>query len=98
MNKEKRTIGQEFLDRLDKILDMCLTSNKKLDSLYHQHLELYDMLKGFYKFNLRSQIPYMTPKQLVSLKNRGWTVEELSYISGYSLEDVNKKIAGYKNV
>ena len=56
------------------------------------------MLRGFYKFNLRSQIPYMTPKQLVSLRNRGWSVEELSALSGYSVEDVNKKIAGYKNV
>lgn len=60
--------------------------------------EILRRLNGFNKTGLRSQIPYMTPKTLYTLyKKRGWSVEEIMNVSGYSQEDVIKKIKSYND-
>lgn len=98
VDKEKLSVGKVMLDKLNEILGYSKNNERKLIVLNNQNRELYQMLQGMYKMNIKSQIPYMTPKQLVSLMHRGWTVEELSALSGYSVEEVKKKITGYKNV
>ena len=98
VDKEKLSVGKVMLDKLNEILGYSKNNERKLIVLNNQNRELYQMLQGMYKMNIKSQIPYMTPKQLVSLMHRGWTVEELSALSGYSIEEVKKKITGYKNV
>ena len=98
VDKEKLSVGKVMLDKLNEILGYSKNNERKLIVLNNQNRELYQMLQGMYKMNIKSQVPYMTPKQLVSLMHRGWTVEELSALSGYAIEDVKKKIAGYKNV
>lgn len=98
VDKEKLSVGKVMLDKLNEILGYSKNNERKLIVLNNQNRELYQMLQGMYKMNIKSQIPYMTPKQLVSLMHRGWTVEELSALSGYSIEEVKKKIEGYKNV
>jgi len=98
VDKEKLSVGQAMMNKLNEILGYSKNNERKLIVLNNQNRELYQMLQGMYKMNIKSQIPYMTPKQLVSLMHRGWTVEELSALSGYSIEEVKKKITGYKNV
>lgn len=98
VDKEKLSVGKVMLDKLNEILGYSKNNERKLIVLNNQNRELYQMLQGMYKMNIKSQIPYMTPKQLVSLMHRGWSIEELSALSGYSIEEVKKKITGYKNV
>ena len=98
VDKEKLSVGQAIMNKLSEILSYSQNNEKKLIVLNKQNHDLAQMIQGMYKMNIKSQIPYMTPKQLVSLMHRGWTVEELSALSGYSIEEVKKKITGYKNV
>lgn len=98
MDKEKISVGQAIMNKIGEILGYCVSIDKKVNTLHNENMGLYKAIQGFSNMQIRSQIPYMTPKQLVSLKHKGWTMEEMSYISGYTIEDVQKKIAQYKNV
>ena len=48
-----------------------------------------------YKFNIARTIPYLTGRQMSAMQDRGWTMEDIVNISGYSLEEVSVKIAQY---
>ena len=98
ISKEKLSVGQAMMNKLSEILGYEQNNEKKLIILNKQNQELAQMIQGMYQMNIRSQIPYMTPKQLVSLLHKGWTVEEMSAISGYSKDEVIKKISNYKYV
>lgn len=98
VDKEKLSVGQAIMNKLSEILSYSQNNEKKLIVLNKQNHDLAQMIQGMYRMNIKSQIPYMTPKQLVSLMHRGWSIEELSALSGYSIEEVKKKITGYKNV
>lgn len=91
-------VAQAIVKKLDEVITIGKNNETKLVTLHKEHEELYKMLSDFIKLGIKSQVPYMTPKQLVSMYNRGVTLNELSAISGYSIEDIQKKISSYKNV
>ena len=85
-------LGRNILNKLGEILSYSKSNEKKLMTLNSQHQELYNMIKGLHNMNIKSQIPFLSPRQLTCLYERGWTVDELSSLSGYSVEDIEKKI------
>lgn len=52
-------------------------------------------LKNFNKLGVKSQIPFITPRQLYAMYTRGWSLDEMSAISGYTAEDIDKKLKSY---
>lgn len=52
-------------------------------------------LKNFNKLGVKSQIPFITPRQLYAMHTRGWSLDEMSAISGYTAEDIDKKLKSY---
>lgn len=52
-------------------------------------------LKQFNRLGVKSQIPFITPRQLYAMYTRGWSLDEMSAISGYSIEDIDKKLKSY---
>lgn len=89
-------LGRNILAKLDEILSYSKNNEKKLMQLDAQHREMYNMIKGFMKMGITTQVPNMTPKQLTIMHDRGSSLEELSYISGYSINDIETKIKIYK--
>ena len=52
-------------------------------------------LNKFNKLGVKSQIPFITPRQLYAMYTRGWSLDEMSAISGYTAEDIDKKLKSY---
>lgn len=52
-------------------------------------------LNNFNKLGVKSQIPFITPRQLYAMYTRGWSLDEMSAISGYTAEDIDKKLKSY---
>lgn len=52
-------------------------------------------LNNFNKLGVKSQIPFITPRQLYAMYTRGWSLDEMSAISGYTTEDIDKKLKSY---
>ena len=87
-----------IIKKLDKVITIGKSNENKLKTLHKENKELYRMLSDFMKLGIKSQVPYMTPKQLTIMYNRGVTLNELSAISGYNKKDIKKKISSYKNI
>jgi hypothetical protein len=96
--EDKLSFGKALMNKVSEILGYSVSADKKLNQLHQENAEIYKMISDFYKIGIRTQVPYMTPKQLVSMHSRGCSIEELSALSGYSIEEVEKKIAQYRNV
>lgn len=98
MDNNMMNIIKNIMKQLAEIRGYCVKLDNNVKALHNDHLALYNKISMFNDMHIKSQVPYMTPKQLVALSSRGWSIEELSTLSGYSVEDVNKKIQSYKNV
>ena len=98
MDKDKLSFGQALMNKVTEVLGYSVNADKKLNQLHAENVELKRMIQGMNRMGIKSTIPYMTPKQLVSLAQRGWSINEISDISGYEVEQVITKINSYQNV
>lgn len=89
---------KNILNKITEVLSYSKNNEKKLIQLHNENRQMLNVLQGFLSMNIKSQIPYMTPRQLASLYSRGWSIEEIVNVSGYTYEDVTKKIRSYKEV
>ena len=60
--------------------------SNKAEEISRQADEISSYINEFFKMNIKSYIPDMTPDQLYKCMNIGWTIEQLMAISGYSRE------------
>lgn len=95
MDKDKISFGQALMNKVTEILGYSVNADKKLNQLHSENVDLLKRIQGMYKFNIASTIPYLTGRQMSAMQDRGWTMEEIVNISGYSLEEVSVKIAQY---
>lgn len=94
----KEVLKTEEINRaLNKIINALKQMFNRQSAIKSDTENILRCLQGFYSKGLKSQIPYLTPKTLYTLYKRGWTVEEIMNVSGYSHEDVIKKIKSYKD-
>ena len=82
-------------NKVEEILSYSKNNEKKLITLHNENMQMLQMIQSFLNSGLRCQIPGLTAKQLFYMYNRGYSIEELSGISGYSIEDIEKKIKTY---
>lgn len=99
-NKKVNVIGnacKEIINKLNTIFNGLVTINNKIDTLNKEmgFRNKDQAVKDFYKLGIKSVIPDLTPKQLYGLKQLGWTLQEISAVSGYSPEQVIAKIKSY---
>lgn len=48
-----------------------------------------------YGINVPGQIPDITGRQIYKMSKMGWTVEQICFISGYSVEEAKRKYDTY---
>lgn len=100
--KRINIIGNMLKDSSNKltiIFNGLTTINNKIDIMYNElgFRSKDQTIKDFYKLGIKSVVPDLTPKQLYSMKQLGWTANELAAISGYSIEQVIVKVNSYSN-
>ena len=82
-------------NKIEEILSYSKNNERKLITLHNENMQMLQMIQAFLNSGLKCQIPGLTAKQLFYMYSRGYTVQELSGISGYSIEDIEKKIKTY---
>lgn len=82
-------------NKVEEILSYSKNNERKLITLHNENMQMLNMMKAFLNSGLKCQIPGLNAKQLFYMYSRGYTIQELSGISGYSIEDVEKKIKTY---
>ena len=82
---------------MDKVFNGLKQLHNQQVSIKQDTQEILNRLSGFNKTGLKSQIPYLTPKTCYTLYKRGWTIQEIMDVSGYSKEDTVKKIKSYND-
>lgn len=97
MMEDKISLGKVIVRKLDEILGYCKDSQNKLISLHNENVQLYKLLNEYSGTLSQLMVPYMTPKQLYSMYQRGASIAELQTISGYEPEEIKKKINNYQN-
>lgn len=95
---ETRTEKKIIIDTIKEIMAGVSAIYNRQGIIKTQQDEMMRLLKSFNKLNVPSQIPYLSPKTIVAMYHRGWTVEQISGISGFTEEQVEDKINKYKNV
>lgn len=82
-------------NKVEEIISYSKNNERKLITLHNENMQMLQMLQAFLNSGLRCQIPGITAKQLFYMYNRGYTIEELSGISGYTIEEIKQKLKTY---
>ena len=78
-----------------EILNVVKSIFSRQDYIKRDTEAILRSLKNFNKLGVKSQIPFITPRQLYAMYTRGWSLDEMSAISGYTAEDIDKKLKSY---
>lgn len=95
--EDKISVGKAIINKLDTIISYEINNEKKLISLHNENMQLHRLLGDYSSILSQLRVPYMTPKQLYSMYQRGASLADLQAISGYDPEEIKKKINNYKN-
>ena len=82
-------------NKIEEILSYSKNNERKLITLHNENMQMLNMMQAFLNSGLKCQIPGLTAKQLFYMYSRGYTVQELSGISGYTTDEVLSKIKTY---
>ena len=82
-------------NKIEEILSYSKNNERKLITLHNENMQMLNMMQAFLNSGLKCQIPGLTAKQLFYMYNRGYTVDELSGISGYTTDEVLSKLKTY---
>ena len=94
---KKSEPAESEVDSMDKLFTGMKQIYERQGNIKKDTEEILRSIKGFNKTGLKSQIPYLTPKTCYTLYKRGWTIQEIMDVSGYSKEDTVKKIKSYND-
>ena len=78
-----------------EILNIVKSIFQRQNYIKHDTEAILRSLNKFNKLGVKSQIPFITPRQLYAMYTRGWSLDEMSAISGYTAEDIDKKLKSY---
>lgn len=84
-------LNKKFKDidnKLQQIFNGLLTINNKADKI------LQCSINNFTRLNIPAQIE-LQPRQLYLAYKRGWTLNQLSGLTGFSESEIQKKIESY---
>lgn len=99
VNKKEQTAIAEGRAQERKVLNDILNVTKSIfqrqNYIKKDTENILMCLNKFNKLGVKSQIPFITPRQLYAMYTRGWSLNEMSAISGYSIEDIDKKLKSY---
>ena len=79
-------LEEEISNKAEEISNKAEEISRQADEISRQADEISSYINEFFKMNIKSYIPDMTPDQLYKCMNIGWTIEQLMAISGYSRE------------